>query len=452
MARQSFAREAPANSAQSRHLAFGFIHDLYSAAWRIAGPLLPLYLRRRARRGKEDPTRLRERFGEASRPRPSGTLFWIHCASVGESRSALPLVERLLERRPALHILFTTGTVTSAALLDKNLPPRAFHQYVPLDHPAHVDQFLNHWKPDAAFWLESEFWPNLLRGLSEARIPAALINARISDRSFNRWVKRPGFIAPVLTSFSVCLAQDDDVATKLKQLGAPRISMPGNLKFAAPPLPDAQDTREALAKMIGQRPVVLAAQTALGEEVLLGRVLRDLKRPGSNLLLIIVPRHTNREPAIRQDLEDLGLDVATRSRGEPVSTETDVYLADTMGELGVFYRLEALVVLGRSLVPGHGGSNLLEPARFGRCIIQGPFTGNFSALNIVFRDAEASLIVNGETQLRDTLMKLLDDPEEVARLGAASAQVSLSATNVINRVEEALAPVLSKIGGPDARS
>lgn len=456
MTKQSIAGEAPIEQngepTGKSQIDFGFLHGLYRTLWRIGGPLLPAYLRRRARRGKEDPARLDERFGKPSRPRPPGSLVWVHCASVGESLSALPLVERLLEQSPGLHILFTTGTVTSATMLDKRLPTRAFHQYVPLDHPRYVDSFLTHWHPDAVFWLESEFWPNLLRGVKEAVIPAALLNARLSDRSFNSWKKRPGFIAPVLGSFSVCLAQDENVAMKLGQLGAPRVSMPGNLKFAAPLLPDATEDRKALVEMIGSRPVILAAQTAPGEEVLLGRCLPNLKQPGQNPLLIIVPRHPERGPQIRQALGDLGLIVATRSGYETITKSTDVYLADTMGELGTFYRLEALVILGRSLVPGYGGSNLLEPARFGRCLIQGPWTENFTALNTLFNDAKASIIVDGEALLTETLNNLLDNPDEVARLGAAGEQVSVSAYGVIDRVTEALGPVLSKIGDGDARS
>lgn len=452
MAKQSLAAEAPIEPIRKPQTGFGFLHDLYRTVWRIGGPLLPTYLRRRARRGKEDPSRLGERFGTPSHPRPSGPLVWVHCASVGESLSALPLAERLLEQRPDLHIFFTTGTVTSAALLDKRLPARAFHQYVPLDHPRYVESFLTHWHPDAVFWLESEFWPNLLRGVSEAGIPAALLNARLSDRSFGRWKKRPGFIAPVLSCFSVCLAQDEDVAAKLKQLGAPRVSMPGNLKFAAPLLPDDAGERQHLEAMIGPRPAILAAQTAPGEEALLGRCLPNLKQPGRNPLLIIVPRHPERGPEIRQALEDLGLIVATRSRNETITKATDVYLGDTMGELGTFYRLEALVILGRSLVPGYGGSNLLEPARFGRCLIQGPFTENFTALNTLFNDAEASLIVDGEALLTEALINLLNNPGEAARLGAAGEQVSHSARSVIDRVCEALTPVLSQIGDLDARS
>lgn len=458
MTKHSFVEETPGDPARPEHKAsFTWLHDLYRVLWKVVGPLLPAYLRRRARRGKEDPQRLTERFGIASRSRPGGDLLWIHGASVGESLSALPLVEHLLDQREDLHILFTTGTLTSAELLETRLPERAFHQYVPLDHPRYVAQFLDHWQPDAVFWLESEFWPNLLRGVGERRIRAALLNARLSDRSFKRWLRRPGFIVPVLGGFSLCLAQDDGVATKLKQLGAPQVSALGNLKFATPPLPDNARERSALEDMIADRPVVLAAQTAAGEEVMLGKVFRELQDPAINLLLIVVPRHPDRGDAIRDNMEALGLRVATRSRGEAINDQIDIYLADTMGELGTFYRLEALVVLGRSLIPGHGGSNLLEPARFNRCIVQGPWTENFAAMNTLFEDAQASLVVEGEEALKETLARLLNDRGEVARIGSAGNAISLSAASVVERVAGALMPLLPSQPEPnkgniDARS
>lgn len=431
--------------------AFNAGHALYRAAWWLIGSLFPLYLRRRVRRGKEDPARMRERYGVPSLARPGGALLWVHSASVGESLSALPLVKHLLEKDPNLHVLITTGTVTSARLLETRLPARALHQFIPLDHPTYAKRFLNHWRPDVVFWMESEFWPNLLGGVARRKIPAALLNARLSDRSFRRWKKWPGFIGPVLETFTLCLAQDESVARKLVALGARHVSAPGNLKFAAPALPDEQGEREALDVMIGQRPLVLAAQTADDEEARLGVIYRHLKHEFESLLFIVVPRHPERGPAIRQNLVAQGLNVAVRSNGDAIADDTDIYLADTMGELGVFFRLDAPVFLGRSLVPGHGGSNPLEPARFGRCIIQGPWTDNFVALNDMFRAASASLIAADENELKDFLRDLLKDPERAHRIGAAGEDVFRSAQGVLERVTDAVTPLLSHIGGPDAR-
>lgn len=429
---------------------------LYRLLWRTMGPLLPFYLRRRARRGKEDPSRLTERYGKPSRARPQGTLLWVHGASVGESLSALPLIERLLAEDRALHVLVTTGTVTSAQLLESRLPERAFHHYVPLDHPAYAATFVDTWRPDAVFWIESEFWPNLLREIALRKIPAALLNARLSTRSFKRWQKSPGFIKTLLETFSLCLAQDEDVASMLKTLGAPSVSTAGNLKFAALPLPDVEPERRDLERVLGGRKIILGAQTVEGEETLLGSMLPELKREFDDLLIIIVPKHTRRSSSIEQALAASGLKIAVRSRGEVPGAETDVYLADTMGELGLFFRLDAPVFLGRSLVPGYGGSNLLEPAKFGRCIIQGVHTENFTAMNDLFSASSACLVARDEAELRDLLLDLLGNPERAAVIGSKAEAVTRSASGILDRVASLVSPLLSRPssspGGPDARA
>lgn len=436
--------------------AFNAGHALYRAAWRLAGPLLPLYLRRRARRGKEDPARMAERYGMASLARPDGDLLWVHGASVGESLSALPLIERLLEQDPNLHVLVTTGTVTSAGLLEARLPERAFHQYLPLDHPTHAAAFVNHWQPDAVFWIESEFWPNLLREISTRGIPAALLNARLSERSFKRWQMSPQFIRNLIGTFSLCLAQDENIAGMLEALGATKVSTAGNLKFAALPLPDAEPERRSLETLLGERKIIVAAQTVEGEETSLGSILPDLKEEFSDLLLIVVPKHTHRSSSIEQALAVAELKIAVRSRGEVPVTDTDIYLADTMGELGLFFRLNAPVFLGRSLVPGYGGSNLLEPARFGRCIIQGVHTENFSTMNDLFRSSSASLVAGDEAQLKDLLLDVLRDPQRADEIGTKAEAVTSSASTVLDRVADLVSPLLPgpspSSGEPDARS
>ncbi len=443
-------------AAMRRASSFSATLGLYRLLWRTMGPLLPFYLRNRAGRGKEDRARLTERYGKSSRMRPQGKLLWVHGASVGESLSALPLVERLLKENPDLHVLVTTGTVTSAQLLEARLPERAFHQYIPLDHPAHAAAFVNHWQPDAVFWIESEFWPNLLREVSLRRIPAALLNARLSERSFKRWQTSPRFIRTLLETFSLCLAQDEDIASMLKTLGAPTVSTAGNLKFAALPLPDAEQERRDLETVLGERKIILAAQTVEGEETRLGSMLPELKKEFDDLIIIMVPKHTHRSSSIEQALAAADLKIAVRSRGESPVDETDVYLADTMGELGLFFRLDAPVFLGRSLVPGYGGSNLLEPARFGRCIVQGAHTENFAAMNDLFRSSSACLFVEDDAELRDLFLDLLRDPERAARIGAKAEAVTSSASSVLDRVAGLVSPLLSlslpSSGGPDACS
>ncbi|HEY0832885.1 MAG TPA: glycosyltransferase N-terminal domain-containing protein, partial [Azospirillum sp.] len=208
------------------------LQSLYRGLTSIAGPAVRFYLDRRRAAGKEDPQRQAERLGHASHPRPDGPLVWFHAASVGEANSILVLVDRLLERAPDLTVLLTTGTVTSAALMGRRLPARAIHQYVPVDLPDAVARFLDHWRPDLVLWIESEIWPNLLGAIRTRGIPAALVNARMSARSFARWRRLPGFIGGLLGTFRVALAQTDADAGRLRALGAANVACVGNLKFS----------------------------------------------------------------------------------------------------------------------------------------------------------------------------------------------------------------------------
>ncbi|MFV2091478.1 MAG: 3-deoxy-D-manno-octulosonic acid transferase, partial [Hyphomicrobiales bacterium] len=218
----------------------------YSGAMRVLEPALVLYLTMRAKRGKEIWDRLSERRGVATVARQPGRLGWIHAASVGESVSILPLASHLLSHGYADRLLVTTGTVTSAALMDLRLPENAHHQFAPLDVPRYVRAFLNHWRPDFALFTESEIWPNLLQGLSQQAIPHALLNGRMSTRSFSRWQRYPNVAHATLQSWSVCLAQTREFATRYAALGVPTVAHTGNLKFDAPPLPADPDILETI--------------------------------------------------------------------------------------------------------------------------------------------------------------------------------------------------------------
>jgi 3-deoxy-D-manno-octulosonic-acid transferase len=451
----------PMNQIQShappvRAFGFKFGHLFYRLIWRIMGPLLPVYLARRSQRGKEDPLRLIERQGRTELSAPQGPLIWIHGASVGESLSALPLISRLLEANEALQILVTTGTVTSANLLKERLPQRCRHQYIPLDHPRFVKAFLDHWRPQCVIWLESEFWPGILKEISDRNLPMALVNARLSDQSFERWQRRPGLIGPLLSSFDLCLAQDSRVAEKLHKLGAHNVSSPGNLKFTAPPLPDDESLRMTLSTDIGARPLILAAQTAKGEEETIGRIHLHLKTQYEDLLTIIAPRHPERVSDIEAVLKEQGLIVSVRSRKEALSPQCDIYLADTMGELGAFYRLGAKVFLGRSLVPGHGGSNALEPARLGCALVQGPYTENFNSVNALLEKHEASLVALDDLALCNILDDLLDNANMAAELGQRAEATARSAEAVLDKILIELNPIvqglIEKEGEQDART
>lgn len=421
---------------------------LYRGLVTLAGPAILLLLARRRRLGKEDPTRVGERRGIAGQARPTGRLIWLHAASVGEAVSMLPVIEALLVR-PAYHVLLTTGTVTSAKMMASRLPAGAIHQFIPIDRPAWVRRFLDHWRPDLALWAESEFWPCLLHETAARNVPLILLNGRVSDRSFARWHYLPGVIGPLLAGFALCLGQTERDRARLASLGARNTAYLGNLKFAAPPLPADPVSLAALQAALGDRPRWLAASTHDGEERLVGNVHRRLAADFPALLTILVPRHPERGVAIARDLRGINFIVALRSQGETLSSDTQIYIADTLGELGLFYRLAPLVLMGKSLI-GQGGQNPLEPARLGAAVLVGPHMGNFIDMAKRMREAKAAIQVADENDLAAVLRARLEDPALLAVEGRAAFNFASAEDGVLPAVIDAIAAWLPAAEESDA--
>lgn len=423
---------------------------LYRAVTAAGGPLIRGYLDRRRRAGKEDPERYRERLGEPSRPRPHGPLVWIHAASVGESLSILPLVERLRAERPPLNLLVTTGTVASARLIAGRLAAGAIHQYVPVDRVPWVRRFLDHWRPDLALWVESEFWPNALAELAARRVPAVLLNARISARSFAGWRRAPWLIRRLLATFSLALAQSEDDARRLAALGAANVASPGNLKYAAAPLPADAAALAALRAAVGGRPVWLAASTHPGEEAIVADAADRVRASLPDALAVVAPRHPARGTEIAALLAPHGA-VARRAAGEAIAPETAFYVADTMGELGLFYRLATVAFVGGSLVP-HGGQNVLEPARLGAAVVHGPHMANFAAVAHELSAAGGAIAVGDAPSLADTVTRLLTDADERRRRAAAAQAIADGKDGLLDAVMARLAPFLDDLAAPAKRA
>src|ERR1700744_5359624 len=341
----------------------------------VVMPLAPALIKRRLKQGKEDPARIGERRGMSGDIRPHGPLVWIHGASVGEVLAAAALIERL--RALNMRILLTSGTVTSAAIAAKRFPADVIHQYVPYDSPRYVARFLDHWRPGLPLFLESDLWPNLVRSSAARRLPMVLINGRMSHRSFPRWRRVSGTISALLGRFDVCLAQSEVDAERFAALGSRNVVTTGNLKLDVPAPPADSARLERLMAVTRGRPIVVAASTHPGEEELLLEAHRTLAGFFPSLLTVIVPRHPGRGEAIAHTIAAAGLHVAMRSREELPTAVTDIYLADTMGELGLFYRLSPIVFMGGSLVP-HGGQNPIEAIKLGASIVHGPHVFNFS--------------------------------------------------------------------------
>ncbi len=420
-------------------------YSLYRGLTMLLGPLLVWHLRRRLARGKEDPARFGERLGVAGRPRPAGKLVWVHGASVGEMVSVLPLIERLLQRDPYLHVLVTSGTVTSARIMADRLPARALHQYIPVDRPAGVTTFLDHWRPDLAIWVESELWPNLIHQARARGMAMALVNARMSERSFRRWRRLPLLIKPLLQSFQFCIAQSAPDAGRLATLGAHNVTFHGNLKAASPPLPTDPRDLHTLKTAIARRPRWLAASTHPGEEVMVAAAHGQLSEHFPDLLTLLVPRHAERGDAIAAELTDMGFTVAQRSRGQVIGADTQIYLGDSMGEMGLYYRLAGIVFVGGSLVE-HGGQNPLEAARLDSALLFGPHMFNFTEqVAAMTRTGGAHLVTDGET-LGDQVAALLGEEGEVRRRAAAeaAAEAADDGREVVSAILRQIAPLLPK--------
>lgn len=423
----------------------GALYSIYRAASTAAGPWLRGYLVRRARAGKEDPARLEERFGHAALPRPEGKLIWFHAASVGESMSALPLVRSIMEANPDAHAVFTSGTVTSAQLLAERLPKRVLHQFVPLDQSSAVTRFLNHWRPSLAVWIESDLWPNALEAVRKAKIPAALVNARLSEKSFASWRRATGLSSRMLSAFEVALSQTEETARRLSALGARHVMVTGNLKAAAAPLPAAPDALAALRDMIGARPVFAAASTHAPEEEMLGLVHRKLREKRPDLLTIIAPRHPDRGSEIAESLRAQGLAVARRGAKVRVLPETQAYLMDTIGELGLLYRVAPFVYVGGSMVE-HGGQNPLEPARLGLPVLHGPHVFNFAGEYEELDAASASIMVADGDALADAAAQWLDTPALACAAGKRAQAIADRGAGALDAAKIGLAPLLKKAG------
>ncbi len=417
---------------------------IYSTAMSALRPAAGLFLNVRGRRGKEDVKRRGERLGFAGRPRPAGALIWVHAASVGETTSVLPLIAAMLDEQPSTHVLLTTGTTTSASLADLRLPSRALHQYVPLDVPQYTRRFFDHWQPSLAIFTESDLWPNLILTAAERSIPLVLVNARMSPRSMRRWRKNARIGRPLFSRFNLVLSQTNKIAATIKRLGAPNVSTAGNLKIDSPPPPVDDVKREALRAAIGSRPVFLAASTHPGEEVHIAAAHQVMRRSIPDLLTIIAPRHPDRGAAIAHAMMGQGLAVVRRSLDALPDAASDVYVADTIGELGTLYAISRVALIGGSLV-AHGGQNPIEAVRHGTTVLTGPHFHNFrEAYEALIADDGAVVVTNGDDIARAVTRLLTDDQAlETMRRGATQALAELG--GALQKTLTALHPFLAKL-------
>jgi len=407
-----------------------------------ATPLASLLLARRLKRGKEDPRRIAERRGEAAVERPGGPLIWTHGASVGEMLAVMPLVESLRAR--GFNVLVTSGTVTSARLAEARLPPGAIHQFVPLDAPRFIARFLDHWRPNLALFAESDLWPNLIVACADRAVPLILINGRLSQRSYARWRRLPRTIATLLGRFDLCLAQSQGDAERYADLGAPRVSMTGNLKLDVPAPPVDGQKLAAMQAAIGARPIIVAASTHAGEEALIIEAHRRLRASFRGLITIIAPRHPERGPGIVDIASVAGLPAAMRSRGHLPDRATEIYVVDTIGELGLVYRLSPIVFMGGSLVR-HGGQNPIEAAKLGAAILHGPYVSNFTEIYAALDDVHGAEEINDVSKLAVRFGAFLADAKTRGAMSKAARETVELLGGALERTLAALEPYLMQL-------
>lgn len=352
-------------------------------------PLLGPYLAYRAAKGKEERDRRSERYGRSRVARPNGPLIWFHAASVGETIAVIPLVEEVVSRN--ISVVLTTGTVTSANICQDRLGDKVIHQYVPLDLKPAISNFLDHWKPDLAIISESEIWPMTILELGARRMPQILVNGRMSDNSFVRWSRSSVLAEALFENLSHVIAQSELDGDRFSDLGARSVSISGNLKVDTDLPPFSDEDLAALTKQMSGRPSWAAISTFDGEEALVADALLNVRTQIKNPLAIIVPRHVERSDSIEKMLQDKGLKVARRSRGDKITSDIDVYIGDTTGEMGLYLSLTNIVFVGKSLT-GEGGQNPLEPAMLGCAILSGPNVQNF-------RDSYRALLQNGAARI-----------------------------------------------------
>jgi 3-deoxy-D-manno-octulosonic-acid transferase len=409
----------------------------YRTLTSLARPVAPLLLGLRERRGKEEPLRRHERLGRPSIARPAGRLAWFHAASVGETNAILPLMSALAQARPSLSFLLTTGTVTSATLAAQRMGPRTIHQYAPLDAPEYVTGFLDHWRPDLAVFTESEIWPNLILESSGRGIPLVLINARMTKRSFRKWRHNPGVAQPLFSRFALVLAQNEGLARRFTELGAPSAIPAGNLKVDAPPPPVDRAELERLRPTLDGRSLLIAASTHDGEDPIIADAHRALASSLPNLCTIIAPRHPERGEAITEMLRGRGFKVARRSLGDLPDRSSDAYVADTIGELGMLYKLAPVAFIGGSLVD-RGGQNPIEAVRQGAVVLVGPHWQNFGDAYSALINNRGAIVVHSAAEIADAARRLLCNEAELGGMRSRASAALATISGALPRTIEAL--------------
>jgi 3-deoxy-D-manno-octulosonic-acid transferase len=405
-----------------------------------------LWLRRSKGLEATDSARVGERFGRASIKRPKGKVFWFNAASVGESNSVVPVIERILKLYPDVSVLVTTTTLTAAGNMAKRLDGvRAFHQFLPVDRRAYVDRFFDYWKPSIGFFVDSDFWPNLILSAQKRKIPLVLLNGRVSNKSFKQWKRHLDVSKKLLSGFIYGFGKSEEDRAKLETMGIGVTVCVGNLKYGVPPLAADKAGLEKIKNAIGKRPVWVASSTHAGEEELVLEANALVRRIMPDALLIIAPRHPARGPEIKALAVSQGLNVAMRSDGEKIGPDTEVYIANTMGELGLFYSAAEVVFVGGSLLPHLAGHNPMEPARLRDAVLSGRHVSSFAETYEILIKDDAVVMVADAVALGEKVASLLKNDDMRRGYIERAYKVAEREASVLERTMDKLQPILDSI-------
>ena len=378
------------------------IYFFYNLLTSLLSPFVRIYLNFRISKGKEIENRTNERLGFSKHKRENGFVVWIHAASVGETLASIPILNYLSNKKEISSILFTTVTTTSAKIVENKLPKKTVHQFFPLDISSFTKRFLLHWKPNLILWMESEIWPNFINNASKMKIPMIVLNGRMSTKAYRRWSLVRNFSRKIMKNLNLCLAQSKKSANYFKNLGLNNIIITGNLKYCTHPLPVKKDTLEEINKIFDKRFVFLAASTHRGEEKICFEMQKKLRKEVNELITIIVPRHPQRAEELIKLSEEYGLKISQRSKKQPVDPNTDLYLCDTIGELGLFYRSANLVFVGGSLIE-HGGQNPIEALHHNTEILHGPNIENFEEIYDTLKRINVAFTVTSQKEIEQKI-------------------------------------------------
>lgn len=412
---------------------------LYRGFGSLIYPFTGPFLKARARKGKEDRERRGERYGYASWDRPDGPLVWLHAASVGESLAIMPLIKRM--ESFGINLVLTTGTVTSASIAQDRVSERTIHQYVPLDVKRAIGRFLDHWKPDLAIFAESEIWPTTIQELAKRNVPQILVNGRMSDRSNKRWSKRPALAQAVFGHLSQVLAQSEIDGERFRNLGAPWVTVVGNLKIDVGELDLREDEVKQHKSMIGERPTWIAVSTHKGEEAAVANVHKMLAQHIPDVLTILVPRHPDRDEEVMAQLDGVGLKTVSRSSRMAIESDTEVFLGDTIGEMGLYLSLADIAFMGKSL-NAEGGQNPIEPAMMNTAILSGRYVQNFRETYQALLDSGGARLVRDEKMLAGHVLHLLRNKKDLNAMQIASRHAVDKMAGALERSFEVLDPYI----------